>query len=290
MSRDLHAAEFRVALVGCGRISANHFDAIAAVDGLRVAAVCDVVEDRARAAGERLSVPWFTSYASMLRDTSCEVVTIATPSGLHSEQGIAAAQVGRHVISEKPMAITLAQADALVRACDDAAVRLFVVQQNRLNPAVRLLRSAIAKGRFGRLYVASTTVWWARPQAYYDQAPWRGTWALDGGAIMNQASHYVDLLQWLVGPVESVSAKTATLARSIEAEDTGIAVLKFAGGALGCIQVTMLTYPKNLEGSLTILGESGAVKIGGTAVNKVEHWAFATADPDDDLVASANTE
>ena len=281
--------EFRIALVGCGRISRNHFDAIAAVPGLRLTAVCDTAEERARQAGETLGVPWFTSYEKLLREAPCDAVTVATPSGLHAEQAILAARAGKHVISEKPMAVSLAQADAFVRACDDATVHLFVVKQNRLNPAVQLLRRAIDKGRFGRLYVASTTVWWARPQEYYDQAPWRGTWALDGGAIMNQASHYVDLLQWLAGPVESVMAKTATLARKIEAEDTGVAVLKFTNGALGCIQVTMLTYPRNLEGSLTILGEKGAAKIGGTAVNKVEHWAFAEKDEDDQLVEAANT-
>jgi UDP-N-acetyl-2-amino-2-deoxyglucuronate dehydrogenase len=187
------------------------------------------------------------------------------------------------------MSITLAQADALVHACDESGVRLFVVQQNRLNPSVQLLRRAVDKGRFGRIFVANTTVWWSRPQEYYDHASWRGTWEFDGGAIMNQASHYVDLLQWLVGPVESVMAKTATLARRIEAEDTGIAVLKFRSGALGCIQVTMLTYPKNLEGSITILGERGAVKIGGTAVNRVEQWSFADHDDDDALVEAANT-
>lgn len=289
MTNAATSQEFRIALVGCGRISRNHFDAIAAVPGLRLTAVCDTAEERARQAGDALGVPWFTSYEDLLREAPCDAVAVATPSGLHSAQGILAARAGKHVITEKPMAITLAQADALVRACDDATVHLFVVKQNRLNPAVQLLRRAIDKGRFGRIYVASTTVWWARPQEYYDQAPWRGTWALDGGAIMNQASHYVDLLQWLAGPVESVMAKTATLARRIEAEDTGVAVLRFTNGALGCIQVTMLTYPRNLEGSLTILGEKGAAKIGGTAVNKVEHWAFADADVDDQLVEAANT-
>jgi UDP-N-acetyl-2-amino-2-deoxyglucuronate dehydrogenase len=289
MTKAAASRDFRIALVGCGRISRNHFDAIAAVPGLRLTAVCDTAEERAREAGDAHGVPWFTSYEKLLHEAPCDAVAVATPSGLHAKQGILAARAGKHVISEKPMAITLAQADALVRACDDAAVHLFVVKQNRLNPAVQLLRRAIDKGRFGRIYVASTTVWWARPQEYYDQAPWRGTWALDGGAIMNQASHYVDLLQWLVGPVESVMAKTATLARKIEAEDTGVAVLKFANGALGSIQVTMLTYPKNLEGSLTILGEKGAAKVGGTAVNRVEHWVFADADEDDKLVEAANT-
>ena len=284
------APEVRVALVGCGRISQNHFDAIGAVEGLRLSAVCDVLPERARAVGERLGVPWFTAYEVMLREAPADVVTIATPSGLHSTHGALAAKAGKHVISEKPMAITLAQADALVRACDDMGVRLFVVQQNRLNPSVQLLKRAIDGGRFGRIFVANTTVWWSRPQEYYDHAPWRGTWEFDGGAIMNQASHYVDLVQWLVGPVASVMAMTATLARRIEAEDTGVAVLRFRSGALGCIQATMLTYPRNLEGSLTILGERGAVKIGGTAVNRVEHWSFADTSPDDALVAHVDTD
>jgi UDP-N-acetyl-2-amino-2-deoxyglucuronate dehydrogenase len=279
----------RVALLGCGRISRNHVDAIAKVPDLVLVAVCDEVEARAREAGTAAGVPWYTDYAKMLREVACEAVTIATPSGLHPAHGVAAARAGKHVICEKPMAISLAGADALVAACDDAKVQLFVVKQNRLNPPVQLLKKAIDKGRFGRIYVANTTVWWTRPQEYYDQAPWRGTWEFDGGAILNQASHYVDLMQWLVGPVESVMAKTSTLARKIEAEDTGIAVLRFRSGALGSIQVTMLTYPKNLEGSITILGEKGSVKIGGTAVNKVEHWTFADADEDDALVEQSNT-
>lgn len=282
-------AVVRVALAGCGRISASHFDAIVAVDGFSLTAVCDADEGRARAAGARLGVRWFSSYETMLREAPCDAVTIATPSGLHAAQGILAARAGKHVISEKPMAITLASADELVQACDAANVRLFVVKQNRLNPPVQLLRRAVDKGRFGRIYLANTTVRWSRPQEYYDQASWRGTWEFDGGAIMNQASHYVDLMQWLLGPVESVMAKTATLARRIEAEDTGIAVLKFRSGALGCIEVTMLTWPKNLEGSITILGEKGTAKVGGTAVNRVDHWAFAEPDPDDALVEGAST-
>ncbi|HUQ99010.1 MAG TPA: Gfo/Idh/MocA family oxidoreductase [Gemmatimonadaceae bacterium] len=280
---------FRIALVGCGRISANHFDAIRRIEGLELVAVCDVVEERARAAGDTNSVPWFRSYTEMLKKVECDVVAIATPSGLHPEQGVLAARAGKHVVTEKPMAISLTGADELVHACDSAGVHLFVVKQNRLNAPVQMLKRAIDKGRFGKIYLANTTVRWSRPQEYYDQAPWRGTWEFDGGAFMNQASHYVDLIQWLIGPVESVVAKTATLARRIETEDSGVAVLKFRSGALGTIEVTMLTYPKNLEGSLTILGEKGTAKIGGTAVNKVEHWIFADKDPDDDRIELATT-
>ena len=283
------AREFHVALVGCGRISRNHFEALARIDGLTLSAVCDNVAERAQAAGEQWGVPWFTRYDEMLATGSADAVAICTPSGLHPEHGIAAARAGKHVISEKPMAITLSAADELVHACDAAGVHLFVVKQNRLNPPVQLVKRAIDRGRFGRIYMANCTVRWTRPQDYYDQAPWRGTWEFDGGAFMNQASHYVDLVQWLVGPVETVMAKTATLARRIEAEDSGVALFRFRSGALGSMEVTMLTYPRNLEGSITILGEKGSVKIGGTAVNRVEQWLFADYDDDDKLVEGAST-
>ena len=289
MSAEVSKRSFRIGLIGCGRISKNHFDAIERVDGLELSAVCDTMIDRAERAGAEHGVPSFRSLDDMLRADVCDVVTVCTPSGMHSAHGIAAARAGKHVVTEKPMAISLAQADDLVRACDDAGVHLFVVKQNRLNPPIQLLKRAVEKGRFGRIYMANVTVRWQRPQEYYDAEPWRGTWEFDGGAIMNQASHYVDLLQWLVGPVESVLAKTATQARRIEAEDSGIGILKFRSGALGVIEVNVLTYPKNLEGSITILGETGSVKIGGTAVNKVEHWTFAQYDDDDKQVESANT-
>jgi UDP-N-acetyl-2-amino-2-deoxyglucuronate dehydrogenase len=254
------------------------------VDGLTLSAVCDTDAERAQAAASAWGVPWFSSLEELLAADVCDVVSVCTPSGLHSEHGVAAAQAGKHVITEKPMSLTLAQADALVRACDDAGVRLFVVKQNRLNPPIQLVRRAIDKGRFGRLFMANVTVRWQRPQDYYDAEDWRGTWALDGGAIMNQASHYVDLLQWLMGPVDSVVAKTATQARRIEAEDSGVAILSFRSGALGVIEVNVLTYPRNYEGSLTLMGERGTVKVGGTAVNRVEHWSFAEYDDDDKAV------
>ena len=176
----------------------------------------------------------------------------------------------------------------MVRACDEAGVRLFVVKQNRRNRTLQLLKQAVGKGRFGRIHMVSVNVFWSRPQSYYDSAEWRGTWEFDGGAFMNQASHYVDLLDWLVGPVESVMAYTGTLARNIEVEDTGVAALKWRNGAMGSINVTMLTYPKNLEGSITILGENGSVRIGGVAVNQIEHWQFADADPMDSQLDEAS--
>lgn len=280
---------FRIALVGCGRISKNHFDAIEKSEGMQLVAVADINPERASEVGTHYGVPSFPSLEEMLAGVECDIVAITTPSGLHAEQGIIAARAGKHVLCEKPMAISLESADALIKACDDAGVNLFVVKQNRLNPPIQLLKRAVQKGRFGRIHTANCTVHWSRPQEYYDQAPWRGTWALDGGAFMNQASHYVDLIQWLVGPVDSVVAKTATQARRIEAEDSGAAVLQFKSGAIGILDVTMLTYPRNLEGSITILGDKGSAKIGGTAVNKVEHWLFADYDDDDKLIEASAT-
>jgi UDP-N-acetyl-2-amino-2-deoxyglucuronate dehydrogenase len=279
----------RVALVGCGRISRNHLDALRSVEELQLVSVADIDLPRAQSVGAAENVPAFGSLEEMLAAVPSDLVAICTPSGLHPQHGIIAARAARHVLTEKPMAISLAAADDLVQTCDAAGVHLFVVKQNRLNPAIQLLRRAVDKGRFGRIYSANTTVRWTRPQEYYDAEPWRGTWEFDGGAIMNQASHYVDLMQWLVGPVESVMAKTATQARRIEAEDSGVALLKFRSGALGVIEVTVLTYPRNLEGSITILGEKGSVKIGGTAVNRVDHWLFAEYDDDDKIVETAST-
>jgi UDP-N-acetyl-2-amino-2-deoxyglucuronate dehydrogenase len=279
----------RVALLGCGRISKNHLDAIAKVKELELVAVADANLPRAKEVGAARGVPSFGSLEEMLAQVPSHLVTICTPSGLHPQHGVVAAKAGRHVLTEKPMAISLAAADELVNACDAAGVYLFVVKQNRLNPPVQLLKRAVDKGRFGRIYMANVTVRWTRPQEYYDSESWRGTWEFDGGAIMNQASHYVDLMQWLLGPVESVMAKTATQARRIEAEDSGVAVIKFRSGALGVLEVNVLTYPRNLEGSITILGEKGSVKIGGTAVNKVEHWSFETYDDDDKLIETAST-
>ena len=279
----------RVALLGCGRISRNHLEAIAKVEGLQLVSVADSDRARAEAVGAEQGVPAFGSLEEMLAAVPSDLVSICTPSGLHPQHGIVAARENRHVLTEKPMAISLEAADQLVQACDAAGVHLFVVKQNRLNPPIQLLKRAVDKGRFGRLYMANVTVRWTRPQEYYDAESWRGTWEFDGGAFMNQASHYVDLMQWLVGPVESVMAKTATQARRIEAEDSGAAVMRFRSGALGVLEVNVLTYPRNLEGSITLLGEKGSVKVGGTAVNRVEHWSFAEYDDDDKLVEAANT-
>lgn len=281
----------RFGLVGCGRISKNHFEALTKnSDCAELVAVCDTDESLLRAATAELGVKGFKSLTEMLRETSIDVVTLCTPSGLHSEQAISCAQAGRHIITEKPMATRWGDALKMVEACEKHKVQLFVVKQNRLNPTLQLLKRQIENGRFGRIFMVNVNVFWTRPQSYYDQAPWRGTMALDGGAFMNQGSHYVDLLHWLFGPVESLQAYTATLDRKIEMEDTGVVGLKWKSGALGSMNVTMLTYPRNLEGSITIIGQKGTVKVGGLAVNEIQHWEFSDPSPDDELVKSASYE
>ncbi|MEN6348178.1 MAG: Gfo/Idh/MocA family oxidoreductase [Syntrophomonas sp.] len=280
----------KIGLIGCGRISKNHFEAIADNPQIECIACCDILEERVRLAAEKYNIPnWTTKFEEMLQDPKIELISICTPSGLHPEHGIMAANAGKHVLSEKPMGIRLKDADALISACQEAGVKLFVVLQNRLNPAIRLVRRAFEEGRFGKIYMITSNVFWTRPQDYYDMASWRGTWALDGGAFMNQASHYVDMVQWFGGPINGVKSTTATLARNIEAEDTGSAIIRFKNGAIGSINVTMLTYPKNLEGSITIIGENGTVRVGGVAINKIEHWEFVDVQDYDELIEQANT-
>lgn len=240
----------------------------------RWTAVCDVERAARDEWSTRLDVPAYDDLDRLLEDASIDVVVLATPSGLHPAQAIRAAEAGVHVVTEKPMATRWTDGQRMVRACDENGVALFVVKQHRFNPAVRALKAAIDEGRFGRIYSVQLNLFWTRPQSYYDMADWRGTWELDGGALMNQAIHYVDLLQWLVGPVESVHAFTATLARRIEVEDTAVVNLRWRCGALGSMSVTMLTHPNNYEGSITILGEDGLVRLGGVACNHVETWRF----------------
>ncbi len=281
----------RFMLAGCGRIAANHFAALEKLRELaELVAVCDVDRAALDKAVTLTGAQGFDRLDRMLEGADADVVVLATPSGLHAEQAIAVAATGRHVMTEKPMATRWADGKRMVAACDAAGVRLFVIKQNRRNATLQLLKRAVEAGRFGRIYMVTINVFWTRPQSYYDSAKWRGTWEFDGGAFMNQASHYIDLLDWLIGPVESVQAVTATLERDIEVEDTGVALVRWRSGAMGSVNVTMLTYPRNLEGSITILGEKGTVRIGGVAVNEVQQWEFADAHPDDALVESASYE
>jgi len=282
--------KIRIALIGCGRISHSHHSAIQDHnDKFEIVAFCDIDPEALKtfAAGHP-NATLYTDFDTCLRESGADVVALCTPSGLHAPQAIAAAKAGKHVISEKPMATTWEDGKAMVKACEDAGVKLFVVKQNRANATIQCLRQAIDKGRFGRIFTIAVNVFWTRPQAYYDSAEWRGTWAMDGGALMNQASHYIDLLHWLFGPIDKIQATTATLARDIEVEDTAALNIRWQSGALGSLTVSMLTYPKNYEGSITVIGEKGTVKIGGVALNEIQHWEFAQNAPEDDDIRKAN--
>lgn len=273
---------YRFGLVGCGRISKRHSELLSGVvEGAKLAAVCDIDPARARALGERFNVPWFEDMDEMMRRVELDVVSILTPSGMHKEHAVRLAPYGKHLVIEKPMALTLGDADAMIADCDKAGIRLFVVKQNRFNVPVVKLREALERGRFGKLVMGTVRVRWCRDQKYYDQDSWRGTWALDGGVLTNQASHHVDLLEWMMGDVEAVFAKSTTALVDIEAEDTALAILKFRNGALGCIEATTAARPKDLEGSISILGEGGSVEIGGFAVNQMKTWSFASPVPED---------
>ncbi|MCE6964799.1 Gfo/Idh/MocA family oxidoreductase [Enterobacter sp. MW07] len=282
--------KIRVAVVGCGRISKNHFGSIAQLSNeYELVAICDNDDKVLAAHKKEYKVPAYLSLDEMLQNEKIDLVTLCTPSGIHASQTIKAAKAGVHVITEKPMATKWEDGLAMVRACDEAGVRLFVVKQNRRNSTLQLLKRAVAEKRFGKIHMVHMNVFWTRPQEYYDRASWSGTWDMDGGAFMNQATHYVDLLHWLVGPVEKVHAMISTH-RDIEVEDTGVVNLKWRNGALGSMAVTMCTYPKNYEGSMTILGEKGTVRIGGVAVNDIQEWVFAEPKDYDAEIESANYE
>jgi UDP-N-acetyl-2-amino-2-deoxyglucuronate dehydrogenase len=283
--------KIKCAIVGCGRISLKHFEAIGKhPESLELVAVCDTNRELVQNMAAENKCKAFDSLAVLLKECDAELIILCTPSGLHACQTILCAEAGKHVMTEKPMATRWKDGLKMVKACDDAGVELFVVKQNRRNTTLQLLKNAFKKKRFGKIYMVQVNVFWTRPQEYYDQAKWRGTWEFDGGALMNQASHYIDLLDWLVGPVKSVQAMIGTLARDIEVEDTAVMNVRWRSGALGSVSVTMLTYPKNLEGSITIIGEKGTAKVGGVAVNEIEHWEFEDADPDDQKIKAASYE
>ena len=273
----------RFGLLGCGRIAKRHSDLLGGghIAGAKLVAVCDELPERADQIAARFDIPAHYRLDDLLSRSDVDAVSVLTPSGMHPSHAIAVAQAGRHVIVEKPMALRLEDADAMIRACDRAGVKLFVVKQNRFNVPVVKAREALEAGRFGRLVLGTVRVRWCRDQSYYDQDKWRGTWAYDGGVLSNQASHHVDMLEWFFGNVVSVHARAITALVNIESEDTAVATLKFANGALGIIEATTAIRPKDLEGSLSILGEKGTVEIAGFAVNKIRHWQFAEELPSD---------
>jgi UDP-N-acetyl-2-amino-2-deoxyglucuronate dehydrogenase len=272
----------RAALLGCGRIGERHARILASAAGAELVGVADIEPAKARAYADKHGGRPYSDLSEMIAAESPDLLAVCTPSGIHAEQVIAASRAGvRNIVVEKPMALRLADADAMILTCEENLTRLFVVKQNRYNLPIQKLRQALEAGRFGKLVLGAVRVRWCRRQDYYDQSPWRGTWAMDGGVFSNQASHHVDMLVYMMGEVSSIKAVAATRLVSIEAEDTGIALLRFASGALGVIEATTAARPVDLEGSISILGENGTVEVGGFAMNEMTVWKFADETPED---------
>ena len=283
--------KIRLALIGCGRISANHLDAIRNNSkDIELVATCDRSSDKAKKAAELFNAQHYTELEDVISKEKPDIISLATPNGIHAKQAIQIAKAGIDVITEKPMALNWKDSNAMIQAASDNGSRLFVIHQNRFNDTVQAVWQALQKGRFGKLYMITSNVFWQRPQEYYDKdASWHGTKELYGGAFMTQASHYVDLIQWIAqSKPKKVFARLATLARNIETEDTGAATIEWENGILGSINMTVLTYPRNFEGSVTILGENGTVRIGGVAMNEIQHWEFSDKQPEDDGIKEKN--
>jgi predicted dehydrogenase len=276
----------KFAFVGCGRIVRKHADSLKfhLNEKAELIAICDTIFERAKSAGEEYSVPFFKDYDSMLKShPDVDVVTILSESGSHAKIAVdIVSKYKKHVVIEKPMALTLDDADKMIRCCDENGVKLFVVKQNRYNLAVIKLRKDLEAGKFGKIVMGTVRVRWCRRQKYYDQDSWRGTWAMDGGVFSNQASHHVDLLLWMLGEPISVFAKSRKALVDIETEDTGVAVITFRDGSIGIVEATTATRPKDIEGSLSLLGEYGFVEIGGFAVNELKHYCFENQTNEDD--------
>lgn len=277
----MSAGKIRFAIVGCGRIAPRHVESLRRIEGVDVTAAADIDPARAKAFTAKFSIHAYASIDELLEKAQFDVACVCTPSGTHAENAVQLLKAGKHVVVEKPMALRLADADRMIEAAKAADRRLFVVKQNRFNLPVRAVRAAFEDGRFGKLLMGTVRVRWMRDQSYYDQDKWRGTWAQDGGVFSNQASHHIDLLEWFFGDVETVFAKIDTKLARIECEDTGLAILKFKSGAHGVIEATTATRPKDLEGSLSVLGAEGSAEISGFAVNKLQHFDFADSRPDD---------
>ncbi|MCL2065133.1 MAG: Gfo/Idh/MocA family oxidoreductase [Candidatus Cloacimonetes bacterium] len=278
--------KLRFAIVGCGRIASKHAEILKYhLPQAELVAVCDIVKEKAINIAQKYGVKHYFLYDEMLKNEEVEIVSILTESGNHAKHTIDIVdKYKKHIVVEKPMALTLDDADKMIEICDKYDKKLFVVKQNRYNLPVIKLREALENNRFGRLITGTVRVRWCRTQDYYDQDPWRGTWALDGGVFTNQASHHIDLLEWMLGEPISVFAKGRTFLANIESEDTGVAIINFQNGAIGLVEATTATRPKDLEGSISILGEKGSVVIGGFAVNEMQTWSFVDPLPEDSLV------
>jgi UDP-N-acetyl-2-amino-2-deoxyglucuronate dehydrogenase len=276
----------RLGFIGCGKISQKHFDALEEhkqrSSPIQVVAVCDIDSDRVKNSADRMGAKAYLSIDRMLKEEDLDLVTIATPNGLHPEHIKKVASYKIDVITDKPIATNLSAGKDTLDYCNEHGVNLSVVHQIRFNDPIQLLKKAIDQGRFGQIYMITSNIFWTRPQEYYDSVAWHGTKQMDGGAFLTQASHHIDLAQWFIqSRPKMVFAKLVTLARKIETEDTGSVICQWCNGAIGNFNVTMLTYPKNYEGSITILGEKGTVRISGAGMNCIEHWQFSDTQPED---------
>ena len=283
--------KIRLGIVGCGRVSQKHFDALEQhQDNMELVSVCDQIKERADQAAVRMKSKAYTDIEEMLKKEKLDIVTVATPNGHHSHHVKLIADHNVHVITEKPMAIDLKDGLDMQSYCEKKKVLLCVIYQNRFNDTSQAIWRALKEGRFGKIYLMSSNIFWMRPQSYYEKAgDWHGSKALDGGAFYTQVSHYIDFMNWIArDTVRNVYANLKTLERNIETEDTGVVTIEWNNNILASISMTMLTYPENLEGSVTILGEKGTVKIGGVAMNKIEHWDFADTSSYDKEVMSNN--
>ncbi len=261
-------------LIGCGRVAPRHVESIVSLADARLVALADIREERAGRFATQHGANPYADYHALLARPDIDVVSICTPSGLHAQMAIDALAAGKHVLVEKPIALSLVDANRMIAAAKAADRKLCVVLQNRYNPPMQDLRRLVDAGVLGKLLLGNATVRWYRTQEYYEDG-WHGTWALDGGALMNQSIHHIDALQWLLGAPESVFAYSGTLAHRMEAEDIGVAVIRFRNGALGTVEGSTVTYPENLEGSVAVFGAHGSAKVGGTALNRKVLWKVA---------------
>lgn len=270
----------RYALIGCGRISPNHV-AAAQHNNLEIVALCDLAEENMKDKILKFKLPssirCYTNYVEMLENEHPELVAIATESGKHAEIALACIERGCNIIIEKPIALSLKDADRIIVAAEKYNVKVCACHQNRFNKSIQKIREAVEMGRFGKMFHGTAHIRWARDHEYYDRASWRGTWEQDGGALMNQCIHNIDLLRWMMGDeIDCVMGMTDRLKHDyIEAEDLGIAIIKFKNGGYGIVEGTTNVYPKNLEETLYLFGEKGTVKAGGTSVNVIEEWCFS---------------
>lgn len=289
--------KLRFAIIGCGRISYKHVEAILKnYEEAELVGLCDLIEENAETRkkeylshlNKECDVKIYTDYKKMIKDIDIDVVTIATESGYHPEIAIYCMSNGKHVIVEKPMALSISDADRMIECARKNDVKLCVSHQNRFNNSIQELRRAVENNRFGRLINGTARILWNRNMSYYHQAQWRGTWRLDGGTLMNQCIHNIDLLQWMLGgEIDTVYSQCDTFLRDIEAEDFGAIIIRFKNGAIGIVEGSACVFPKNLEETLSIFGESGTVSIGGLAVNKIETWRFADRNDSENSILKA---